>query len=122
MTHDPRIDAYLATLPDDQREALQGLRAHVARVVPDAVETISYDMPTLKLGGRFLVSYAGWKAHCSIYPLTGTILAANEEALKGFGRTKGSLHFTPGNPVPEALLEDLIRARVADLESEDAFG
>ena len=45
VTHDSRIDAYLATLPADQREALQHLRAQVARLVPEAEETISYGMP-----------------------------------------------------------------------------
>ena len=117
MAHDSPIDAYLATLPADQREMLQRLRAQIARLVPDAVETISYGMPALKLHGRFLVSYAGWKAHCSIYPLTGTFLEAHADALKGYGRTKGSLHFTPKKPLPEALVDGLIRERVADLES-----
>ena len=116
MAHESPIDAYLATLPAGQRETLQHLRAQVARLVPDAVELISYGMPAFKLHGRFLVSYAGWKAHCSIYPLTDTFLKANAEALKGYGRTKGSLHFTPEHPLPEALVERLIRARRADLE------
>ena len=115
MAHDPRIDAYLATLPADQREALQRLRFQIARVVPDAEETISYGMPTFKLDGRFLVSFAGWKAHCSIYPLTDAFLKAHADELKGYGRTKGSLHFTSDAPLPEALLESLVRGRVADL-------
>jgi uncharacterized protein YdhG (YjbR/CyaY superfamily) len=117
VAHDSRIDAYLATLPADQREALQILRAQVARLVPEAEETISYGMPAFKLNGRFLLSFAGWKAHCSIYPLTETFLAAHADELQGFGRTKGSLHFTPESPLPEKLVEDLVRDRVADLEA-----
>jgi uncharacterized protein YdhG (YjbR/CyaY superfamily) len=39
------------------------------------------------------------------------------EAIAGFDRTKGSLHFTPTAPLPDDLLEDLVRARVADLDS-----
>jgi len=62
------------------------------------------------------VSFAGWKAHCSIYPLTGTLLDAHADALKGYARTKGSVHFTPEQPLPDALVEALIRARLADLE------
>ena len=116
MAHDSPIEAYLATLPADQHEALQRLRAQIARLVPDAVETISYGMPAFKLHGRYLVSYAGWKTHCSIYPLSGTFLEAHADALKGYGRTKGSLHFKPDAPLPEALVEGLIRDRVADLE------
>ena len=116
MAPDPRIDAYLASLPEDRRDLLQRLRAQIASVVPNAVETISYGMPAFKLGGRFLVSFAGWKAHCSIYPLTDAFLEAHSGELEGYERTKGSLHFTPEKPVPDAVMEDLIRARVADIE------
>jgi uncharacterized protein YdhG (YjbR/CyaY superfamily) len=120
MAHDSRIDAYLATLPPAQREALQRLRAHIARLVPDAVETISYGMPVFKVDGRGLLWFAAWKAHCSIYPLTDAFLEAHADALKGYERTKGSLHFTPEAPLPEALVERLVRERLADLEGGGA--
>ncbi len=116
MAHDSRIDAYLATLPADQHEALQELRAQIARLVPDAEETISYGMPAFKLHGRGLIWYAGWRTHCSIYPLTDSFMEANAEALKGYGRTKGSLHFTPEAPLPAELVERLVRERLADFE------
>ena len=112
---DPRVDAYLAALPADQREPLEGVRAAVRRLVPNAEDTISYDMPAFKLDGRFLVSYAGWKRHCSLYPLTDSFLAAHAAELEGFGRTKGSIHFTAAKPLPPDLLDDLIRARVDDV-------
>jgi uncharacterized protein YdhG (YjbR/CyaY superfamily) len=110
------VDAYLATLPPAQHEALQRLRAQVARLVPDAAETISYGMPAFKLNGRLVVSFAGWKSHCSIYPLTDTFLASHADDLKGYQHTKGSVHFTPDAPLPEAVVERLVRARLADLE------
>jgi uncharacterized protein YdhG (YjbR/CyaY superfamily) len=118
MAHNSPIDAYLATLQANQQEALQRLRAQVARLVPGAVETISYGMPAFKLNGRAVVWFAGWKAHCSIYPLTGAFLDANRDALKGYRRTKGSLHFAPEAPLPEALVERLVRSRLADLEAD----
>ena len=118
MVRDSRVDDYLAALPAEQRRALQRLREQISRLSPDAVETISYGMPAFKLSGRFLVSYAGWKSHCSVYPLTDTFLAAHSEELKDFGRTKGSLHFAPP-PLPDSLAEDLIRRRVLDLERGD---
>ncbi len=113
---DPRVDAYLGGLPADQSELLQALRARIAGLVPDATETISYGMPALKLGGRFLVSYAGWKAHCSLYPLTDSFMESHASGIAGFDRTKGSIHFTSTHPLPDGLLVDLIGARVADLE------
>ena len=118
MVEQSPIDTYLATLPAGQRDALQRLRIQIARVVPDAVETISYGMPAFKLDGRFLVSFAGWKRHCSIYPLTDAFLESNADALAGYDRTKGSLHFTPEMPLPEPIVETLVRARVADLRGQ----
>ncbi len=115
MPDDPRIDDYLAALAPDQRAALERLRRQVRRLVPEATETISYGLPTFKLHGRLMLAFGGWKNHCSLYPMSGSFLEANAEALKGYGRTKGSLHFTPDAPLPDALLEDLVRRRVAEL-------
>jgi uncharacterized protein YdhG (YjbR/CyaY superfamily) len=117
MAEPSPIDAYLAGLRAEQRAALQHLRFQVARLVPDATETMSYGLPTFKLNGRPLLAYGGWKEHCSIYPMSGEFLEANAAALKGYGRTKGSLHFTADAPLPDELLEDLVRRRIADLES-----
>jgi uncharacterized protein YdhG (YjbR/CyaY superfamily) len=114
------VDAYVASRPAEQRKALERLRRQVSRLVPDAIETISYGMPTFKLGDRALLWYAGWKAHCSIYPLTDSFSASHADALKGYRRTRGSLHFTPENPLPEPLLEELVKARLADLKADTA--
>ncbi len=111
------VDDYLAALPADQRELLEGLRERIARLVPDATETISYGMPAFKLDGRFLVSYAGWKSHCSLYPLTDPFAASHASEIEGFDRTKGSIHFTSDKRLPHRVLDALIRARVADLTS-----
>ena len=44
-------DAYYAALPEPQRALLERMRAKVLRLVPGAVEAISYGMPTFKLNG-----------------------------------------------------------------------
>ena len=112
------IDEYLATLPDEQRAALEELRREVHRLVPDAEEMISYGMPGFTLHGRNLLWFAGWKNHCSVYPLTDAFLTNHAEELVGFERTKGSLHFTPDRPISDDLLRALVRARVADVGAE----
>ena len=116
MSSPSPIDAYLAIRPVAQREALQHLRSQIRRLVPDAEETISYGLPAFTLKGRAVVWFAGWKAHCSIYPLTDSFLQAHAAELGTYRRTKGSLHFTPEHPLPDALVERLIWARRADLE------
>ena len=70
MTRDKRIDAYLARLPAAQREALEHVRAEIARLIPAAAEDISYGMPAFKVGGKAVMWFAAWKSHLSVYPLT----------------------------------------------------
>lgn len=113
MATDPRVDAYLAALPPDHRALLEQVRRRVAALAPAATETIAYDMPAFRLGERFLLSYAGWKRHCTLYPVGDDLFARYAETLRGYGRSKSSLHFTVRQPLPDGLLEDLVRARVA---------
>ena len=110
------IDAYLAGLPADQRAALQQVRVELHRLVPDAEESMGYGMPVIKQRGQGVLWFAAWKKHLSIYPLTDSFLAAHEAELEGYERTKGSLHFTPDAPLSGALFEELVMARLEDLE------
>src|SRR5262245_49888960 len=119
VNRDPRVDAYLAALPADQRELLERVSDQIRTVLPDAEETISYAMPAFRHGNRFVVSYAAWKKHCSIYPVTDTFLAAHGDEVKDYDRTKGSLHFTPARPLPDGIVEELVRARLAEQGRSD---
>ena len=121
MPHDPRVQTYLDALPADQRALLEHVRGVISRVAPDAEQAISYGMPAFERRGKFFVSYAAWKRHCSIYPLTDAFLAAHRSELEGYGRTKGSLHFTPERPIPDALLEALVRDLLARDEASDRY-
>jgi uncharacterized protein YdhG (YjbR/CyaY superfamily) len=112
---DPRVDAYIASRPPEQQDMLQRLRDDVARLAPDAVETISYDMPAFKLEGRFLLSFAGWKRHCTVYPINDGLLTRHAAVLEGYTSTKGGLHFTAAKPLPAALVDDLVRGRIDDV-------
>lgn len=96
---------------------LERLRRRIAELVPSGTETISYGMPAVKLGTRFLVSYAGWKRHASIYPMRDDVLARHADALRGYTTTKGSLHFTAAQPLQDEVLDDLIRARVSEIQA-----
>lgn len=118
MAGSAAFDAYIAKQPDPQRAALEQMRDRIRALVPDAVESISYGMPVFKLDGRDLVWIAGWKAHCSIYPLTDSFIADHAAELAGYALGKGTLRFTPDAPPPDALIEDLVRGRVADLRGE----
>jgi uncharacterized protein YdhG (YjbR/CyaY superfamily) len=111
------IDAYLDKVPQDQRELLERVRAQIRGLLPDSTEVISYGMPGFKRDGKVVVWIAAWKTHCSLYPLTDSFFRDNAAALEGYDLTKGSVHFTPARPLPETVIEDLVRARIAEIEA-----
>ncbi len=110
------VDTYLAALGDDQRAALEKLRKTIKAAAPRAVETISYQMPAFKLEGRFLVSYAAFKDHCSLFPGAAVPDELGDE-VKPFVAGKGTLRFTPEKPIPAALVKKIVRTRVREIEA-----
>jgi len=105
------VEDYLARVPPIQRKALEQLRRTIKSVVPDAVEVISYQIPTFKLNGRMLVSYAAFNEHCSFFPGAGPT-EAHQDELKAFATSKGTVRFTPEKPLSVTLVKKLVRTRI----------
>ena len=112
-----RIEATLATLPPDQREALQALRATIAGAAPEAVEAISYGAPAFRYRGRPLVAYAAYKAHCSFFPMSPELIERHRDELEGYVIAKGTMQFTPEHPLPTDLVVRIVRERMAQIDA-----
>jgi uncharacterized protein YdhG (YjbR/CyaY superfamily) len=110
------VDRYLAGLPADRRAALERLRASIARLVPEATEGISYGMPAFKLRGHPLVGYANAKHHCALYGMSAG-LEPFASRLTAFSTSKGTIRFTPDAPIPDDVVEDLVRFRVGEIDA-----
>ncbi|MEV0298690.1 DUF1801 domain-containing protein [Nocardia sp. NPDC050710] len=101
--HPATIDAYIAGFPENVRTVLDDIRRTLHRTLPDAEEVISYDIPTLKLNGRNVVHFAGWKEHVSLYPIPDGD-ETFEAAIEPYRAGKGTLKFRLGKPVPYDLI------------------
>lgn len=112
------IDAYLKAVPEPYLTALQNIRAQVKAAVPDAIEVISYGIPGFKWKGKGLISFAAFKAHCSIFPLSGEIMQA--PAFAKYAAAKGTLRFDPEKPMSAALLKKMLKARMAEIIAGEA--
>ena len=116
MKKQATIDSYLAAIPPKPRAALERLRRQIRAAAPQATEGLGWGMPAFRHHG-FLVCFAAFKDHCSLFPMNSTLIPAFKKELAGFDTTKGTIHFTVEKPLPAALVRKIIRARVRENES-----
>jgi uncharacterized protein YdhG (YjbR/CyaY superfamily) len=102
------IEAYIADLPASVAVLMQSIRETVRSAAPNATEAIKYGMPTFVQQG-ILMSFAAWKKHIAIYPVTAEMEAAIPELAAYETSGKGTIRFLLDQPLPI----DLIRAIVA---------
>lgn len=108
------IDAYLATLDDEKRAALESLRKTILSIIPRAEECISYAMPAFRLDGKVVAGFIATKKGCSYFPFSGSTLGTLADELAGYEMTKSALHFDPAKPLPVKLVRKLIKARIEE--------
>ncbi len=110
------VEAYLAALPQDQQAALRALRATLTRLLPDHIECMSYAMPGFRQPGpkgKMVAGYAAFARHLGLYPHSGSVIPTIDCA--PFKTSKSGVLFTPAQPLPDSLVETIVRARQAEL-------
>lgn len=74
-------------------------------------------MPAIAVDGRKVIWYAGWKAHCSIYPISESTRTALAHELDGIDNEKGTVRFPLDDALPVRLIGKLVKARLAELKA-----
>jgi uncharacterized protein YdhG (YjbR/CyaY superfamily) len=109
------VEEYLAALPPERRVVVEELRRTINAAAPEATESIAYQMPALRShGGQFLVSYAAFKKHYSLFPASDAVVNALGDELTPYLAGKGTIQFPADKPLPVALVERIVRVRVAE--------
>src|SRR5262252_2229632 len=101
------IDEYISTFPAETKAILEKMRQAIHKAAPDAVETISYNIPTFDLNGKHLVFFAGWKHHISLYPIPAGDEAFQQEIAR-YKRVKSTVQFPLNKSVPYDLVEKIV--------------
>jgi len=101
------IDEYISTFPAEMQVVLEQVRQTIHHTVPEAVEIMSYGMPTFNLNGKHLVFFAGWKHHISLYPLPAGDEVFQQE-LSHYKKAKGSIQFPFDKPIPYDFVEQIV--------------
>jgi uncharacterized protein YdhG (YjbR/CyaY superfamily) len=110
------MDAYLASVPADQRAALEKLRRDIKAAAPQAEEGVSYGLPAFRLEGRPLACFAAAANHCSLYPMSGTVMRTLAADLVRYETSKGTIRFPAAKPLPGTLVRKIVKTRMAELQ------
>jgi uncharacterized protein YdhG (YjbR/CyaY superfamily) len=107
------VDEYIALFPLEVQERLQKIRTTIRKAAPKAEETISYQLPTFTLGGKYLIYFAAFKKHVSVYPAPRGAEVFKEELAKYKGG-KGTVQFPLDKPIPFSLISRIVKFRVKE--------
>lgn len=110
------IDQYITQFPETVQIVLQTIRKTIQNEVPEATETISYSIPTFKLG-KPLVHFAAYKTHIGFYPGTSAIEAFKKE-LKTYKTSKGTIQFPLDKTISLDLILKIVKYRVSELNQK----
>jgi uncharacterized protein YdhG (YjbR/CyaY superfamily) len=109
------VNNYISYQPAEHQANLELIRHTILSAVPEALETISYNMPAFKYHGM-LCFYAVFKDHYSLF-VSPQVRKAFDTELKSFKTTKSTIHFLFDQPLPVKLITEIIRfAAITNLE------
>ena len=106
------MDEYIKTFPEDVQSILGKMRQTIRNAVPEAEESISYQIPTFKLNGNVLVYFAAFKNHIALYPPPPN---GFEKEIAPYEGPKGNLKFPIDRPIPLGLVKRIVKRRAKEI-------
>jgi uncharacterized protein YdhG (YjbR/CyaY superfamily) len=107
------IDEYIAGFPNNVREILEQIRMTIREAAPDAEETISYQIPTFTLKGKYLIYFAAYTKHIGLYPAPRGVEKFKKE-LSLYEGGKGTVRFPLDKAIPFRLINRIVKFRVKE--------
>jgi uncharacterized protein YdhG (YjbR/CyaY superfamily) len=108
------VEAYLSKLTPDQTEEYERIKGIILGIVPDAAVGMSYGMPVFKYRQKYLIGFAVFKEHLSLFPGAGPVLELQDQ-LTGYKLSKGTIQFTLEHKLPENLVRAIIMSSLKSI-------
>ncbi len=112
------VDDHIGQFHSDVRERLETMRRTIGELAPDAEESMAYGMPAYKLHGKPLVYFAGYENHIGFYATPNGHEAFKTEFAQ-YKQGKGSVQFPHDQPLPEALITQVVIYRIEQIMDRD---
>jgi uncharacterized protein YdhG (YjbR/CyaY superfamily) len=107
------VDEYLQKLDPPVKQALEKLRQLIKKLLPNAEEVISYQIPTYRLNGP-VAAFAAFPNHCSYYTMSHAVMKSLKEELRDYDCSGVTIHFQPAKPLPLSLVKKLVAEKLKE--------
>lgn len=107
------MNDYISWFPKEMQTLLQQVRNTIKKAAPGAEEKISYGIPAFNLNNRYLIYFAGFKNHVSVYPAPRQSEEFKEKLAKYKGG-KGTVQFPLDKPLPLGLITQIVKFKVKE--------
>lgn len=111
------VSQYITNCPKNIQPLLKKLRATIKTNAKQAIESISYGMPTYKLNGKPLVYFGGYKTHIGFYATPTGNLAFKKDLTK-YNTSKGTIRLPLDKPLPLALIKKIVKFRIKEVSKK----
>lgn len=101
------VDEYIRKQDESIRARLNAIRDTLRAALPDAIEKISYQMPTY-WKGRNIIHFAVFKKHIGLYP-GGEATAVFANRLTEYKTSKGTIQIRHDQELPLDLVAEIAR-------------
>ena len=102
----PEVTTYLEALSPERRQCIEQVRTAILKRLPDAIETMHYNMPTYAHKGHLVAALASQKLYMSLYILPHDLLPHFADDIAPFNCGKSCIRF---KKLEEAQVELLAR-------------
>lgn len=109
------VTAYIHAQDEPKRSTLEATRKVILEIEPSLEQVIAWKSPQFKFNGKYAVGLCAFKNHLTFSPQSADVIAAHADDLADYVTSKSSFQFAVDKPLPKALLEKLIRGRLAEL-------
>ena len=114
MAKPNNIDEYIAIFHADTQKKLAQIRTTIQKLVPAAVESISYGIPAFNLNGRYLIYFAGYKNHIGLYPVPSGNKTFDKDFAAYKTSGKGTIQFPLDKSLPLGLIAKIVKYKVKE--------
>lgn len=101
------IEEYIERQPEQAQPFLRRVNNTIKSAIPDAVEKISWSMPTYWKKHN-LIQFAAFKKHIGLYPGPEAVKIFVDR-LKEYKTSKGAIQLPYDKPLPLELIEEIAK-------------